>query len=88
MNTRLFTVHHSSARVAKVSNFGCFVFPFFTGPGPGRYALPTTTGYQKHDFTKRCYPAYSFGTRLDNSSKQCCDRDVFQLLKRRGVFPH
>lgn len=68
----MFTVYHSSAWVAKeVSNFDRFVFPFFAGPGPGRYALPTTTGYQKHDFTKRCYPAYSFGTRLDNSSKQC-----------------
>ncbi|XP_065836846.1 ciliary microtubule associated protein 1A-like [Oscarella lobularis] len=37
-----------------------------TGPGPGRYALPATVGFQKHDFTKTMKPAYSFGVRLEN----------------------
>lgn len=60
------------------------------GPGPGRYALPTTTGYQKHDFTKRCYPAYSFGTRLDNSmfSSDCSPGPGYKIdprITRAGV---
>ena len=38
-----------------------------TGPGPGRYALPSTCGYARHDFTKRQNPSYSFGQRLENS---------------------
>lgn len=37
------------------------------GPGPGRYGLPSTCGYIKHDFTKHMKPAYSFGNRLENS---------------------
>ena len=39
------------------------------GPGPGRYGLPQTTGYSKHDPTKKKAPAYSFGARLENTSK-------------------
>jgi len=42
---------------------------FVAGPGPGRYGLPSTVGYRQHDFTKHMKPAYSFGGRLDNSSK-------------------
>lgn len=38
-----------------------------TGPGPGRYKLPSTCGFQMHDFTKRMNPSYSFGQRLENS---------------------
>jgi len=38
-----------------------------TGPGPGRYALPSTCGYEKHDITKRMSPSYSFGQRLESS---------------------
>ncbi|KAL4227628.1 Outer dense fiber protein 3-like protein 2 [Mactra antiquata] len=34
------------------------------GPGPGRYALPSTVGFEYHDATKRTDPAYSFGRRL------------------------
>jgi len=37
------------------------------GPGPGRYALPSTVGSSAHDFTKHKKPSYSFGQRLDNS---------------------
>ncbi|XP_076801282.1 ciliary microtubule associated protein 1A-like isoform X2 [Clavelina lepadiformis] len=37
------------------------------GPGPGRYALPSSVGFKTHDFTKHMKPAYSFGHRLDNS---------------------
>ena len=40
-----------------------------TGPGPGRYALPTGVGYVKHDLSKRVYPAYSFGQKLSDLSK-------------------
>lgn len=45
------------------------IFLFYAGPGPGRYALPSTVGFKSHDFTKYMKPAYSFGHRLDNSSK-------------------
>ena len=45
------------------------LFNYFLGPGPGRYALPSTCGFNKHDFTKKMLPAYSFGQRLENSSK-------------------
>ncbi|EDO39533.1 predicted protein [Nematostella vectensis] len=43
------------------------------GPGPGRYGLPSTCGFPEHDFTKNRAPAYSFGTRLENSmfKKDC-----------------
>lgn len=37
------------------------------GPGPGRYGLPSTVGHNAHDFTRHKKPAYSFGSRLDNS---------------------
>ncbi|XP_071486674.1 ciliary microtubule associated protein 1A-like [Diadema antillarum] len=37
------------------------------GPGPGRYGLPSTCGYIKHDFSKHMKPAHSFGHRLENS---------------------
>ncbi|XP_071964643.1 ciliary microtubule associated protein 1A-like [Antedon mediterranea] len=37
------------------------------GPGPGRYALPSTCGYTKHDCTKHMKPSYSFGKRLNNA---------------------
>ena len=33
------------------------------GPGPARYALPSTSGYMGHDATKSRLPAYSFGLR-------------------------
>ena len=39
------------------------------GPGPGRYGLPNATGYSNHDPTKKKAPAYSFGARLENTSK-------------------
>lgn len=42
---------------------------YFKGPGPGRYALPSTCGYNKHDITKWMNPAYSFGQKLESSSK-------------------
>jgi hypothetical protein len=44
-----------------------------TGPGPGRYALPSSCGFLKHDFTKLQQPAFSFGHRLENSmfKKDC-----------------
>ncbi|KAH3838267.1 outer dense fiber protein 3-like [Dreissena polymorpha] len=34
------------------------------GPGPGRYFLPSTVGFSKHDATKKMEPAYSFGRRV------------------------
>jgi len=37
------------------------------GPGPGRYALPSTLGSKTHDFTKKTEPAFSFGQKLPNS---------------------
>ena len=33
------------------------------GPGPAKYLLPGSTGYQGHDPTKHAKPAYSFGVR-------------------------
>ena len=34
------------------------------GPGPGRYALPTTCGSGRHDFTKQMKPTFSFARQL------------------------
>lgn len=39
------------------------------GPGPGRYQLPPCCGRSNHDPSKKSMPAYSFGKRLENSSK-------------------
>ncbi|XP_041082981.1 outer dense fiber protein 3-like [Polyodon spathula] len=35
------------------------------GPGPGRYGIPFTVGFRKHDPTKQMNPAYSFGMKLE-----------------------
>ena len=43
----------------------------FAGPGPGRYALPSTLGSVNHDPTKKTNPSYRFGMRLNNASEQC-----------------
>ena len=37
-----------------------------TGPGAGRYMLPSTVGFKEHDYTKYMQPAYSFGQKLDS----------------------
>ncbi|CAL1575784.1 unnamed protein product [Knipowitschia caucasica] len=37
------------------------------GPGPGRYALPPTVGYMRHDFTKPSSPAYTFHSRQSSA---------------------
>lgn len=42
---------------------------FFTGPGPGRYALPPTVGYVNHDVTKPNSPAYSLRSRMSSARK-------------------
>ena len=42
-------------------------FYLYTGPGPGRYTLPSLTGLQGHDCTKKAHPSYSFGLRLATS---------------------
>ena len=34
------------------------------GPGPAKYKLPGTTGFEKHDATKKKMPAFSFGKRF------------------------
>lgn len=36
------------------------------GPGPGRYALPSTLGTVGHDATKKHEPAFTFGSSLPN----------------------
>lgn len=38
-----------------------------TGPGPGRYALPSTCGADKHDVTRRMAPNHSFGIKSTNA---------------------
>lgn len=38
-----------------------------SGPGPGRYGLPSTVGSKNHDPCKHMKPAYSFGHRLPSS---------------------
>lgn len=35
-------------------------------PGPAKYTLPTTVGFNDHDIRKNRLPAYSFGLRLPN----------------------
>jgi hypothetical protein len=37
------------------------------GPGPGRYALPSSCGQNGHDFTKKMTPSFSFGKRLGDT---------------------
>ncbi|XP_008335040.1 outer dense fiber protein 3-like protein 2b [Cynoglossus semilaevis] len=37
------------------------------GPGPGRYGLPPTIGFNGHDFTKPTSPAYSFHGKMSDS---------------------
>ncbi|XP_048768437.2 outer dense fiber protein 3-like [Ostrea edulis] len=37
------------------------------GPGPERYELPSTLGYQAHDCTRPKQPAYTIGKRLERA---------------------
>ncbi|XP_007233327.2 outer dense fiber protein 3-like protein 2b [Astyanax mexicanus] len=37
------------------------------GPGPGRYALPSTIGFVGHDFTKATSPAYTFHGKMSEN---------------------
>eukprot|EP00055_Hartaetosiga_balthica_P009980 m.41088 g.41088 ORF g.41088 m.41088 type:complete len:258 (+) comp6978_c0_seq2:87-860(+) len=39
------------------------------GPGPGRYALPSTFGSGKTDQTKRGVPSFSFGSKIEEKKK-------------------
>eukprot|EP00056_Hartaetosiga_gracilis_P021562 m.24873 g.24873 ORF g.24873 m.24873 type:complete len:250 (-) comp9143_c0_seq1:294-1043(-) len=39
------------------------------GPGPGRYALPSTFGYGNTDKTRKGVPAFSFGARIADRKK-------------------
>ncbi|KAJ7390541.1 Outer dense fiber protein 3B [Desmophyllum pertusum] len=59
------------------------------GPGSGHYGLPSTMGYDRHDFTKHMKPAYSFGHRLENSmfKKDCSPGPGYQVdprITRKG----
>ena len=50
----------------------CYEYSFplmIAGPGPGRYRLPACVGHSGHDPTRKTMPAFSFGKRLENSSK-------------------
>lgn len=38
-------------------------------PGPGKYLLPSCTGFQNHDFTLEKRPAYTIGQRWKDLSK-------------------
>lgn len=38
-------------------------------PGPTKYTLPTTVGFNGHDIRKDRLPAYSFGLRVQNQDK-------------------
>jgi len=42
----------------------------FKSPGP-KYALPGSTGFQKHDMRKQRNPAFSFGTRHAKFTNDC-----------------
>jgi len=57
------------------------------GPGPGRYRLPSTCGYEEHDYTKFSQPAYSFGNRLPDINSNCSPGPVYFIdpcVTRRG----
>ena len=41
-----------------------YLLLLISGPGPGRYSLPSTVGYIDHDISKHKKPAYMFGKRL------------------------
>lgn len=52
------------------------------GPGAGRYLLPSTCGFDKHDCTRRKGPAFSFGKRLEDlsiKSKQCSPGPIYSI---------
>ncbi|XP_066503143.1 outer dense fiber protein 3-like protein 2b [Hoplias malabaricus] len=51
-----------------MSEWSLFIFHIsLKGPGPGRYALPSTIGFIGHDFTKAMSPAYSFHGRMSDN---------------------
>ncbi|CAH1796692.1 unnamed protein product [Owenia fusiformis] len=49
------------------------------GPGPGRYALPSTCGDEAHDATKHKKPSYSFGRRFKLSSFICSPGPCYSI---------
>jgi len=52
------------------------------GPGPGRYRLPSTCGYEKHDYTKYMQPSYTFGGRLKAYNSECSPGPVYFVNSR------
>lgn len=86
----LLWIVYSSAWITKdVSYFIRLCVCFLLGPGPGRYGLPSMLGHENHDCRRIKNPAYSFGHRLENSSKyklENCDQSSLYHC-RCGVFP-
>merc|ERR1711881_348065 len=57
----------------------------FKSPGP-KYALPGSTGFQKHDMRKQRNPAFSFGTRHAKFTNDCSPGPAaYQLFPMLGT---
>jgi len=57
------------------------------GPGPAKYKLPGTTGFQNHDATKKQMPAFSFGKRFKTNYESCSPGPSYmvpQFVTRTG----
>jgi len=57
------------------------------GPGPAKYKLPGTFGYEQHDVTKEKMPAFSFGKRFTTNYESCSPGPSYlvpQFLTRTG----
>jgi len=57
------------------------------GPGPAKYRLPGTFGYEKHDVTRKKMPAFSFGKRFNTNYESCSPGPSYkvpQFVTRTG----
>lgn len=57
------------------------------GPGPAKYRLPGTFGFENHDATRKRMPAFSFGKRFNTNYESCSPGPSYmvpQSLTRTG----
>ena len=85
---KVFIVSCSSLFIAQCMNIICEVVFATAGPGPGRYKLPACVGHSGHDPTRKTMPAFSFGKRLEDSSKLMHATMIISVQSRHFKYKH
>lgn len=65
-----------------MSDGGPVIAAKLKGPGPAKYKLPGTFGYNNHDVTRKKMPAFSFGKRFTTNVGIVCFYYYYWFLLR------